>query len=150
MKKIALIGVACACLAATPSRAMSEAECTAAWDKADTKKAGVLTEAEARRYYAAVRVANKTLPDGKLTKAEFLTHCKAGLFDSRAADTGAPLKGANSFTEGQAKDRAVAHGLTDVGELKKDADGIWRGTAKHDGKTVNVAVDFKGNVVTSQ
>ena len=150
MKKIALIGVAGLVLAATPSFALSEAECAAAWDKADSKKAGVLTEADAPRYYAAVRVADKTLADGKLTKDEFLTHCKAGLFDTRAVDSGAPLKGANSFTEAQAKDRAMAHGLSDVGELKKDADGIWRGTAKQDGKQVNVAVDFKGNVVTSQ
>ena len=41
-------------------------------------------------------------------------------------DAGAPLKGANSFTEGEAKDRAVAQGLMSVGALKKDDDGIWR------------------------
>lgn len=35
---------------------------------------------------------------------------KADVYTPRKADAGAPLKGANSFTEGQAKDRAVAHG----------------------------------------
>jgi putative membrane protein len=62
-------------------------------------------------------------------------------------DAGAPLKGANSFTEGQAKDRAASHGFTNVSALTKDGDGIWRGTAQMDGKAVNLAVDYKGNVV---
>jgi len=35
-----------------------------------------------------------------------------------------------------------------VGNLKKDGDGIWRGSAMQDGKAVQVAIDFKGNVVT--
>ena len=67
----------------------------------------------------------------------------------RKADAGAPLKGANSFTEGQAKDRAVAHGLGNVSGMKKDNDGIWRGTAMQDGKQVQIAVDYKGNVVAA-
>ena len=33
--------------------------------------------------------------------------------------------------------------------LKKDDDGIWRGTGMQDGKTVQIAVDYKGNVVTT-
>ena len=72
---------------------------------------------------------------------------KADVYMTRKIDDGAPLKGANSFTEGQAKDRAVASGLTSVADLKKDGDGIWRGSAMQDGKTVQIAVDFKGNVV---
>ena len=60
------------------------------------------------------------------------------------------MKGANSFTEGQAKDRAIAHGGVDsVSDLKKDDDGIWRGTASQGGKSVQIAVDYKGNVVTT-
>ena len=48
---------------------------------------------------------------------------------------GAPLKGANSFTEGQAKDRALAAGFTSVsGPLDKDGAGIWRGNAMKDGQ----------------
>jgi len=64
------------------------------------------------------------------------------------APAGAPIKGANSFTEAQAKDRALAAGLTSVSSLVKDGDGIWRGTAMKNGKTQKVAVDFKGNVVS--
>jgi hypothetical protein len=62
-------------------------------------------------------------------------------------DEGAPLKGANSFTLEQARDRAVAAGFTDVAVLTMDADGIWRGDAKKGGTAAKVAVDFKGNVV---
>jgi hypothetical protein len=49
------------------------------------------------------------------------------------------------FTEGQAKSRIEAHGFTGVGRLKKDSDGVWRGTATQSGKSVKVSVDFQGN-----
>ena len=61
---------------------------------------------------------------------------------------GAPVAGANSFTEGQAKSRIEANGFTSVGQLKKDRDGVWRGTATRSGKSVKVGVDFQGNVVS--
>ena len=57
------------------------------------------------------------------------------------------MEGANSFTEGQASDRIIAAGMMAPTALVKDDKGIWRGTAMKDGKSVNVAVDFKGNVV---
>jgi hypothetical protein len=60
---------------------------------------------------------------------------------------GAPVEGANSFTEGQAKSRIEARGFTNVGALAKDDKGIWRGTAMRDGKAVQVSLDFQGNVV---
>ena len=63
------------------------------------------------------------------------------------AHTSAKLeKGANSFTEGEVRSRLGKAGFTDAKDLKKDGDGIWRGTAMHDGKTVSVGFDFKGNV----
>ena len=54
--------------------------------------------------------------------------------------------GANSFTEGEARRRLERSGFHDVKDLKKDADGIWRGSAMMDGKATPVALDFKGNV----
>jgi hypothetical protein len=60
---------------------------------------------------------------------------------------GAPVAGANSFTEGQAKSRIESKGYTNVGGLKKDDKGVWRGTAMRDGKSVDVSLDFEGNVV---
>ena len=60
---------------------------------------------------------------------------------------GAPVAGANSFTEAQAKSRIEARGFTNVSALKKDDAGVWRGTASQAGKSMTVSVDFQGNVV---
>ena len=62
---------------------------------------------------------------------------------------GAPITGANSFTEGQAKSRIESNGFSNVAELRKDDQGVWRGKATKDGRTVAVSIDFQGNV-TSQ
>lgn len=59
----------------------------------------------------------------------------------------APVKGANSFTEGEAKSRIERMGFANVSDLKKDNDGIWRGQAMKNGKRVDVALDYQGNVV---
>lgn len=62
------------------------------------------------------------------------------------ADANAPLPGANSFTEGQAKSRLEANGYTNVTGLKKDDNGVWKGTATNAGVQVNVSVDYRGNI----
>lgn len=62
------------------------------------------------------------------------------------ADANAPLPGANSFTEGQAKSRLEANGYSNVSALKKDDNGVWKGTATHTGAKVNVSVDYRGNI----
>jgi hypothetical protein len=59
----------------------------------------------------------------------------------------APMAGANSFTENQAKDRIEKAGFTEVTGLRKDDQGIWRANAKQGDKQVNVSLDFRGNVV---
>jgi hypothetical protein len=61
----------------------------------------------------------------------------------------APVSGANSFTEGQAKSRVEDSGYTNVSTLTKDDNGVWRGTAQKDGNTVRVSVDFQGNVIAN-
>ncbi len=33
-----------------------------------------------------------------------------------------------------------------VSDVAKDKDGLWHGSAMKDGKTVDVSLDFKGNV----
>jgi putative membrane protein len=58
-----------------------------------------------------------------------------------------PVPGANSFTEGEARNRIEASGYTHVTDLEKDSQSIWRGKAMKDGKPVDVSLDFKGNVV---
>lgn len=61
---------------------------------------------------------------------------------------GAPVAGANSFTEAQAKSRIEANGFTNVSGLKKDDAGVWRGTASKGSQSMNVSLDFQGNVVS--
>ncbi len=151
MRTILLVAAVAATCSALPAYAATDADCQTMWTKADINKDGVLTDAEAMHYSAAMRVQDKKIgADGKLDQAAFMEACKADVYAARKNDEGAPLKGANSFTEGQAKDRAVAYGLTSVADLKKDGDGIWRGSAMQDGQTVKVAVDYKGNVVSAQ
>ena len=148
MKKAMMVGILLATCFVAPAYAATDAECDAMWKKADANGDGMLSDTEAMRYSAAMRVKEYKMPaDGKMNRASFIDACKADVYAPRKVDAGAPLKGANSFTEGQAKDRAMAHGLTGVSALKKDADGIWRGTAMQDSKSVQVAVDYKGNVV---
>ena len=65
--------------------------------------------------------------------------------ESRTA--AAPVPGRNSFTEGEARNRIEKFGYTSVTGLKKDANGIWRGTATKSGTTGDVALDYQGNIV---
>ncbi|WP_027998978.1 PepSY domain-containing protein [Sinorhizobium arboris] len=58
----------------------------------------------------------------------------------------APVAGANSFTEAQAKERIEEAGYTDVSGLQLDDKGVWQATAMKDGKSVSVALDYQGNV----
>lgn len=133
---------------APPVMAMSDAECDALWRKADVNSDGLLTEGESERYLAAMRTRNREVPaSNNLSMEAFRASCLADDFKSADRDPGAPLKGANSFTEGQAKDRALAAGFTEISPLKKDEDGIWRGSAKDGSNSVSIAIDYKGNVV---
>ena len=128
--------------------AMSESDCAAQWKSADGNGDGVLVGPEADRYLAYYRVRAKvTSVDGRIARDEFMRACENDVFMAKAPEPGAPLKGANSFTETQAKDRAMAAGFSSVSSLVKDGDGIWRGSAMKDGKAVKVAIDYKGNVV---
>jgi len=150
MKKMIAVAAALTVFAATPAFAATDAECQAMWKKADANSDGNVSGGEAIRYMSFMRVAGMTVAtEGTITQTEFMNACKADAYKIKQADAGAPLKGSNSFTEAQAKDRIIAQGLDGVTDLKKDNDGIWRGTAQQAGKSVQVAVDYKGNVVTA-
>lgn len=150
MSRKSALAVLLACAAWPASAwAASETDCAAQWKSADGNNDGVLVGPEADRYLAYYRVrAHVTPVDGRITQQEFMKSCQSDIFMAKAPEPGAPIEGANSFTEGQAKDRLVAAGFTSVSSLAKDGDGIWRGSAMKDGKSVKVAVDFKGNVVS--
>lgn len=68
--------------------------------------------------------------------------------DAPTRTTEAPVPGANSFTEGQAKARMEERGYTQLTEIRKDDQGIWRAKGMKDGQSVGVALDYQGNIVT--
>jgi hypothetical protein len=144
----AAVAIACSVLVSA-AHAASEADCAAEWTSADANKDGVLAGPEANRYLAYIRIRAQVAPeDGSITQDRFMEACRGDTFKAQEPEPGAPLKGANSFTEGQAKDRALAAGISDLASLTKDSDGIWRGTGKKGDREVAVAVDYKGNVVS--
>ena len=67
--------------------------------------------------------------------------------DSSNRQVNAPVAGRNSFTEGEARSRIEKMGFSNVSNLKKDDKGVWRGRAMKDGKTIDVSVDYQGNVI---
>jgi len=66
--------------------------------------------------------------------------------DSSNRQAAGPVKGSNSFTEGEARSRIEKQGFANVGALKKDDNGIWRGRGTQNGQQVDVALDYQGNV----
>lgn len=71
--------------------------------------------------------------------------------DTRETSEQATLTpGANSFTEGQAREAIEKRGYTVSGPLTQDEQGIWTGQAtRSGGAATSVSVDYKG-VVTPQ
>lgn len=149
MKRLVAVALIVCAATSVPAYAASEAHCAAEWTAADADNNGVLSGVEANRYLAYIRIRAQVAPrDGRIAQDRFMEACKGGLFKAQEPEPGAPLKGANSFTEAQAKDRATAAGIADLSALTKDTDGIWRGTGRKGDKEVAVAVDYKGNVVS--
>ena len=74
----------------------------------------------------------------------------SGNSNQAVATTGAnapmPAKGANSFTMGEAKSRIEKSGFSNVSDLTKDDNGVWRGQAQRSGSATMVWLDYKGNV----
>ena len=90
--------------------------------------------------------AGKTLPRLKehLAMAQKLDQGGAAATVGNAPS--GPRSGANSFTEGQAKSRIESQGYSNLSPLAKDDEGVWRGKAMKDGKSVDVSLDYQGNV----
>src|SRR4051812_45398163 len=93
---------------------------------------------------ATTAVAQTTNSQGSGSSNPAVTHKPA---DSPQT-TGAVEPGANSFTEGQARSRIESQGFSNVTDLRKDDQGIWRGKATRDGKSISVSIDYKGTVQT--
>lgn len=128
----------------------SATDCAAEFTRLDTDNDGFLSETEAPDVNARARIDEVTLQERGIAREDYMRVCDTpGAWTRPVAEEGAPFEGANSFTEGQAMDRAVAAGVIDVSALEKDDKGIWRGQGTLDGAKVAVAIDYKGNVVTT-
>jgi len=55
-------------------------------------------------------------------------------------------QGQNSFTRDEARSRIEQAGYSRVEGLIQDAQGLWHARAMRDGRPVNVALDYKGDV----
>ncbi len=86
------------------------------------------------------------------TASAFAQTAASGNDNQAVATTSAnamqPAHGSNSFTEKQVMHRLGKHGYSDVKDLTKDDNGVWHGTATHDGAPVKVWLDYKGNIGT--
>jgi len=100
--------------------------------------------------------ASETLPTLKMhqqmiekvaTTAPASESTTPAVASSGSTNPAAPVPGANSFTEAQAKTAIEKAGYSNVSALAKDDNGIWRGTASKDGKSTPIALDYQGNVV---
>ena len=91
-----------------------------------------------------------TSPSATVTPTPPPSHNPAVATQSNANDQAAPAHGSNSFTENQAKSRIADRGYASVGNLQKDDQGVWRGTAQQNGQPVHVWLDYKGNVGEEQ
>ena len=69
------------------------------------------------------------------------------LKDGSPHHVASPARGANSFTQDQARGRLMKAGYSRIGRLTKDSRGVWRGVAYRGHNRVRVGVDYKGNVV---
>ena len=95
---------------------------------------------------ALAQTTPPTAPAPSAAPASPVTAAPPSASTTSKAVQGAPVAGANSFSESQAQARIEARGFTNVTGLKKDDQGVWRGQATKDGKSVSVALDYQGNV----
>jgi putative membrane protein len=144
----AMLMACCVALPGALADAASDGDCAQLWKSADGNRDGVLEGREADRYLAYYRMHAKPPPaEERISESDFMQACQNDVFVAKAPEAGAPLKGTNSLTEGDAKDRALAAGYSAISSLVQDGDGVWRGSAMSNGKSTKIAVDYKGNVI---
>ena len=146
MFKHFLLATAIGAILAPVAYSASEYDCVGLSIRPDVYADKVLSPAFLQALKNSGRVA---AADGVVDQMSFIEACEAGVFKfaARVPDSGAPLAGANSFTQVQALDRIDKSGFTAISSLKIDEQGIWRANALQGGKAMSVALDFKGNVV---
>lgn len=95
---------------------------------------------------SATVIAGMASAQGMAPQANDHAAANPAVKDTHVMPVKTPAGGANSFTEGQARERIGKAGYTKVSALKKDENGLWQGTAHKKGREHHVALDYKGNV----
>lgn len=134
---------------AQTTEGLATADCEEQHRLFDLDGDGFITRSESERDFARAGIDGVTIGEDGLTRDQFLAICATDSWSEHTPEAGAPFEGANSFTEEQARQRAIAWNVTEVSALVLDEQGIWRGTGKVGAEAVAVAVDYKGNVVTT-
>lgn len=109
----------------------------------DVNADGHLSQAEAELAYARSRVGDVTVGNQGISKDEYAALCASPDWAENIPEEGAPFEGANSFSEEQARDRAVARNVIAVSALTLDEQGIWRGRGTLNDETVSIAIDYR-------
>jgi len=97
------------------------------------------------RYFVTAALAATLIASG--AQAQQQGSHNPALKDGSPHHVAAPARGANSFTQDQARGRLMKAGYSRIGRLAKDNRGVWRGMAYRGHTRVRVGVDYKGNVV---
>lgn len=91
--------------------------------------------------YASLAFAAPTTPtEGRLVAQAPATPAP------EATVPAAPVQGANSFTEAQARTHLEDAGFRNVTGLTLGSDGVWRANAELGGTPTEVTVDYQGNI----
>ena len=106
---------------------------------------GLTNRRERVRSYFIGILATTLISTGAYAQADTGSHNPI-VKSSKAHTTAMAAKGRNSFTESQAQGRIAKAGYSNISPLVKNENGVWQGKATKDGATVNVALDYKGNV----
>jgi hypothetical protein len=128
-------------IAATVSLALLTA-CSKPAAPAEDAAAVTSTAGDAAADTAATAATGPTSPGGAVSPPE----ANGAVNADANTDSSNVAAASNSFTEGQAKGHIENAGYTNVTGLTKTPEGLWTGKASKGGKTVDVAVDFKGAV----
>ncbi len=109
---------------------------------------GTLAVAQTAQRAAPNQMASTptTAPDNRAANVDAASGNGNQAVATTSADAPAPARGANSFTEGEARKRIEARGFSNVSGLAKDTDGVWRGSAQKGSQQAQVWLDYKGNV----
>jgi hypothetical protein len=137
-----------------PTPGLSQAQGTQAPSATNPGSAGTTAQTQDRGMAPGGAATGTTTQGGADTagggRSDSSTPPAATTRHTEPRTANAPVPGANSFTEGQARARMSDAGFNDVQDLRLDDQGVWRGRAMRGGQQTGVALDFQGNVVAAQ